>query len=84
MVKKEELKPGKYNVLGLESELTIDFFDAVDGSTSAGDPIGNLWYTVACFVIAILCVSATFTIPKRNSGTADAELLGANSATPAT
>ncbi|MCY4667514.1 MAG: hypothetical protein OXC29_05945, partial [Rhodococcus sp.] len=61
-----------------------DFFDAVDGSTSAGDPIGNLWYTVACFVIAILCVSATFTIPKRNSGTADAELLGANSATPAT
>ncbi|GAA3181215.1 hypothetical protein GCM10020255_075310 [Rhodococcus baikonurensis] len=32
-----------------------DFFDAVDGSTSAGDPIGNLWYTLACFVIAILC-----------------------------
>ncbi|MFF1390174.1 DUF7802 domain-containing protein [Rhodococcus erythropolis] len=61
-----------------------DFFDAVDGSTSAGDPIGNLWYTLACFVIAILCVSATFTIPKRNSVVDDdAELLGANSTTPA-
>ncbi|MDF2896084.1 MAG: hypothetical protein K0Q46_2870 [Rhodococcus erythropolis] len=61
-----------------------DFFDAVDGSTSAGDPIGNLWYTLACFVIAILCVSATFTIPKRNSVVDDdAELLRANSTTPA-
>ncbi|MDT2004818.1 hypothetical protein FXW78_08960 [Rhodococcus opacus] len=41
-----------------------DFFGAVDGVTSNGDPIGNLWYTIACFAIAILCVAATFTVPR--------------------
>ncbi|MEV0540929.1 hypothetical protein [Nocardia salmonicida] len=41
-----------------------DFFDAVDGRTSNGDPIGNLWYTAACFVIAIASVVATFTVPR--------------------
>lgn len=44
-----------------------DFFGAVDGVTSNGDPIGNLWYTLACFTVAILSVIATFTVPHRNS-----------------
>jgi hypothetical protein len=44
-----------------------DFFGAVDGVTSEGDPIGNLWYTVACFVVAILCVIAVFTVPHRKA-----------------
>ncbi|WP_040871581.1 hypothetical protein [Nocardia exalbida] len=44
-----------------------DFFGAVDGRTSEGDPIGNLWYTLACFVVAILCVIAVFTVPRRKT-----------------
>ncbi|MFI9503745.1 hypothetical protein [Nocardia sp. NPDC052566] len=40
-----------------------DFLDATDGITRNGDPIGNLWYTLACFTIAILCTAATFTLP---------------------
>ncbi|MBF6336751.1 hypothetical protein IU450_12740 [Nocardia abscessus] len=44
-----------------------DFFGAVDGTTSEGDPIGNLWYTLACFVIAVLCVIAVFTVPRRKT-----------------
>ncbi|MEV0078513.1 hypothetical protein AB0H58_19095 [Nocardia neocaledoniensis] len=41
-----------------------DFFDAVDGRTANGDPIGNLWYTLACFAVAILSVLATWTLPR--------------------
>ncbi|WP_241387491.1 DUF7802 domain-containing protein [Rhodococcus sp. CH91] len=41
-----------------------DYFAAVDGVTENGDPIGNLWYTLACFVVAIACVAATFTVPR--------------------
>ncbi|MFD6860734.1 hypothetical protein ACFWCF_25775 [Rhodococcus sp. NPDC060090] len=41
-----------------------DYFSAVDGVTDNGDPIGSLWYVVACFVVAILSVIATFTIPR--------------------
>lgn len=44
-----------------------DFFGAVDGVTSEGDPIGNLWYTLACFVVAILCVIAVLTVPHRKA-----------------
>ncbi|TQF74599.1 hypothetical protein FK531_00330 [Rhodococcus spelaei] len=43
------------------------FFDAVDGVTPNGDPIGNLWYALACFVVAILAVVATFTVPHKKS-----------------
>ncbi len=32
-----------------------DFFGAVDGVTTNGDPIGNIWYTIACFAVAIAC-----------------------------
>ncbi|MEU5844022.1 hypothetical protein [Rhodococcus sp. NPDC047139] len=48
-----------------------DWFAAVDGVTEAGDPIGNLWYAVVCFVIAIACVTATFTIPRSQPAGAD-------------
>ncbi|MFD4180223.1 hypothetical protein [Rhodococcus sp. NPDC058514] len=41
-----------------------EFFGAVDGVTDNGDPIGNLWYTIACFAVAILSVVATFTVPQ--------------------
>ncbi|WP_280236723.1 hypothetical protein [Nocardia cyriacigeorgica] len=41
-----------------------DYFGAVDGVTANGDPIGNLWYTIACFVVAIAAVLATFTVPR--------------------
>ncbi|NKU17594.1 hypothetical protein GS907_03085, partial [Rhodococcus hoagii] len=41
-----------------------DFFGAVDGVTTNGDPIGNIWYTIACFAVAIACVAATFTVPR--------------------
>ncbi|MFE6864874.1 hypothetical protein [Nocardia sp. NPDC057668] len=44
-----------------------DFFDAVDGRTANGDPIGNLWFTLACFVVAIGCVAAVWTIPREQS-----------------
>ncbi|WP_280181650.1 hypothetical protein [Nocardia farcinica] len=40
------------------------YFGAVDGITDNGDPIGNLWYTLLCFAIAIACVLAVFTIPR--------------------
>ena len=35
-----------------------DYFAAVDGVTAHGDPIGSLWYTLACFVIAGLSIAA--------------------------
>ncbi|MFD3593007.1 hypothetical protein ACFWU5_09780 [Nocardia sp. NPDC058640] len=41
-----------------------DFFAAINGETTNGDPIGNLWYTAACFVIATASVLATFTVPR--------------------
>ncbi|UVT23087.1 hypothetical protein NXT08_11860 [Rhodococcus pyridinivorans] len=48
-----------------------DWFSAVDGVTEAGDPIGSLWYTVACFVVAIACVAATFTVPREADASPD-------------
>ncbi|WP_067650947.1 DUF7802 domain-containing protein [Nocardia harenae] len=39
------------------------YFGAEDGVTGKGDPIGSLWYTIACFGIAIASVLATVTIP---------------------
>ncbi|MRH88159.1 hypothetical protein GFY24_12015 [Nocardia sp. SYP-A9097] len=44
-----------------------DFRNATNGLTPNGDPIGNPWYTVACFAIAILCVAATFTTSPHKS-----------------
>ncbi|MCU1642022.1 MAG: hypothetical protein JWN03_2297 [Nocardia sp.] len=47
-----------------------DFLNATNGVTTKGDPIGNLWYTLACFVVAILCVIATFTVQHKETRTA--------------
>ncbi|MFD4470336.1 hypothetical protein ACFWPA_18815 [Rhodococcus sp. NPDC058505] len=41
-----------------------DFFAATDGVTANGDPIGNLWYTIGCFAVAIATVAASFTVPR--------------------
>ncbi|ACC41251.1 hypothetical protein NJB18091_52130 [Mycobacterium marinum] len=38
------------------------YFAAVDGVTPNGDPIGSLWYTIACLVIATLSVTAAKTV----------------------
>ena len=38
------------------------YFGAVDGVTDNGDPIGSLWYTALCFVIAGLSVFAALTV----------------------
>lgn len=46
-----------------------DFFAAVDGVTENGDPLGNLWYTLVCFAVAILCLLAVFTVPERRPAT---------------
>ncbi|MFE3293630.1 hypothetical protein, partial [Rhodococcus sp. NPDC059234] len=48
-----------------------DFFGAVDGVTSNGDPIGNLGYTLVCFAVAVLSVVATFTVRQQKSAEAD-------------
>ncbi len=52
-----------------------DYFSAVDGVTDNGDPLGSLWYVVACFVVAIACVVATFTVPRAASS-ADTSAVG--------
>lgn len=58
-----------------------DYFGAVDGVTNNGDPVGNLWYTLACFAVAVLCVVATFTVPRRNTAGSDTASAGAPAAT---
>lgn len=40
------------------------YFGAVDGITGNGDPTGNLWYVVACFVVAGLCTAAAVSVPS--------------------
>ncbi|WP_063048972.1 hypothetical protein [Nocardia arthritidis] len=59
-----------------------DFFGAVDGRTSEGDPIGNLWYTLACFVVAILCVIAVFTVPRPKQAESAVATAPATAASP--
>lgn len=49
-----------------------DFLEATGGETANGDPIGNIYYTIACFTIAALALLATVTIP-RGTGTVPAE-----------
>lgn len=38
------------------------YFGATDGVTANGDPIGSLWYTVLCFLIAGLSAAAALTV----------------------
>lgn len=47
------------------------YFSAVDGVTAGGDPTGSLWYAVACFLIAGLCVAGLST--RNRNATASAE-----------
>ncbi|MGK8503022.1 hypothetical protein [Nocardia asiatica] len=61
-----------------------DFFGAVDGRTSEGDPIGNLWYTLACFAVAILCVIAIYTVPRRTAENGAVPAEQQTAASPAT
>ena len=37
------------------------YLRAVEGVTPNGDPIGNIWYTIGCLVIASLCIAAAKT-----------------------
>ncbi len=37
------------------------YFGAVEGITDNGDPVGSLWYAVACFLVAAACVAAAAT-----------------------
>lgn len=46
---------------GLWAAALPAYFAAIDGVTAAGDPVGSLWYTVVCFVIAGLSVAAVAT-----------------------
>ena len=43
------------------------YFGAVNGVTAHGDPTGSLWYTVACFAIAIVCIVAVRTVAPAKS-----------------
>ena len=42
-----------------------DFLGAKDGLTAAGDPVGNLPFTLLCFVIGIAAVALTFVVRDR-------------------
>ncbi|WP_433667196.1 hypothetical protein ACQP06_26910 [Nocardia sp. CA-136227] len=44
-----------------------DFFNAKNGITENGDPIGNLWYTLACFAVGIVSVAAVSFRPATGS-----------------
>lgn len=44
------------------------YFGAVGGVTVNGDPVGSLWYTALCFVIASLCTVAAATASFAGKG----------------
>ncbi|WP_216903004.1 hypothetical protein [Nocardia alni] len=48
-----------------------DFLHATHGWARGGGPTGNPWYTIGCFVVAILCCAATFTARGRTAPTDD-------------
>jgi hypothetical protein len=55
---------GYLAVLGVLWVATLpDFFGAADGHTEAGTPVGNLPYTAACFLAAMLVLAAALTRP---------------------
>ena len=49
------------------------YLAATGGVTAAGDPVGSLWYTAACFVIAGLSIAAVATTSSRSSETPPAQ-----------
>lgn len=46
-----------------------DYFEASDGVTAQGDPVGSLPYVIACFVVAIVAVGATVSSQPTTSPT---------------
>ncbi|MBY8861931.1 hypothetical protein K7711_36025 [Nocardia sp. CA2R105] len=44
-----------------------DFLHASNGWARNAGPVGNIWYTIACFVVAILCSAAVFAGPRSRS-----------------
>jgi hypothetical protein len=48
------------------------YFGAANGITAHGDPIGSLWYALACFVVACLCIAAVMTTRPRVGSVDDA------------
>ncbi|MBP1818636.1 hypothetical protein [Mycobacterium sp. OAE908] len=50
------------------------YFNAVDGITANGDPIGSLWYATVCFVVAALCTAAAASVTPRLARQPDAVL----------
>lgn len=48
-----------------------DWFGAVGGLTADGDPIGSLWYTVLCLVVAVLALAAAVTVRPAAPATAE-------------
>jgi hypothetical protein len=56
------------------------YLDATDGVTAAGDPIGSLWYAVACFVVAGLSLAAATTASHGVTPAAQSTSVPANNA----
>lgn len=46
------------------------YLESVDGVTPDGDPVGSLWYTGLCFVIAGLSLAAAYTATRSHLGVA--------------
>jgi uncharacterized membrane protein YidH (DUF202 family) len=53
------------------------YLSAVRGITPTGDPIGNLWYAIACFVVAGLSIAAA-SVASRHKPRQSEEFVGAN------
>jgi hypothetical protein len=50
------------------------YLAAADGVTAQGDPVGSLWYTVACFAVAALAVAAALSTVARQGVTPQSSL----------
>ncbi|MDX1871976.1 hypothetical protein SBI67_07585 [Mycolicibacterium sp. 120266] len=52
------------------------YFGADGGVTADGDPVGSLWYTVLCFAIAALCLTACRSVAPRATAAPEPLLSG--------
>jgi hypothetical protein len=48
-----------------------DFLHASHGWARDGGPVGNIWYTLGCFAVAILCAASIFAFPRTRSKMGD-------------
>jgi hypothetical protein len=53
------------------------YLSAVHGITPTGDPVGNLWYAIACFAVAGLSIAAA-SVALRRTPRRSEEFVGAN------